>query len=433
MANSVKIYNLKIMNLVLFLANIFILLDQIKSRMTLEPGRVLQNGLSSSPGTPTGAPSMPTSSLSSSFGAAGNSNAVISCNQEMMLSYGLTGYNTAQVSTHKYCPMITQNCCTPEDETKSLQLWNNQLKYVIERYYEVYLYSIKYVLGFSQEVYLLAQEYTKSENQACKAASDDFIAMNFNVQITKDVYNSYVKATEKMGDLRRGFYCIMCDGKTQAKLKDFWSASNLFYKDRIYFSQDFCKALVEETIRASYFTVYYLKRFADNMGKLINCKTGNSTNLEYEIPFWTKQQVKNCYYFKNKNFFFFCENYCESFHLTKAGSMLDGDLTQLRKFVDHLVVSRQQAFKSPGNNILMDGVGFEEDYLKYYYKEVEQDTVFFKPTTSQVMLDKFATDVVYYGGMNPWESCQNSLYTLTFASAAVVKALVAGVVLMLAW
>ena len=351
----------------------------------------------------------------------------------MMSSYGLEGYATAQLQSHKYCPSITTNCCTPADETMSMQLWNNQAKYLIENYYETYLYSIKYILGYSQEVYKLAEEYAKSENATCKAAATDYISMNFNVQITKDVYNSFVSSLEKMGDIRKGFYCVLCDARTQEKLKDFWSSSNMFYHDRIYFSKEFCKKLVDNTIRASYFSIFYLKRFADNLGKLINCKAGTTKVLEYEIPFTTVQQVKNCYYYKNKYFFFFCENYCEKFHLVKANAIFDGDLDQLKKFVDHIMTNRESAFYSPNNNILMNGLGFEEDYLKKKYETVFQDSVFYKPSMNRVMLDQFKTDVVYYGGMDPWESCENSLYNIVLSGAIIIKAMLATIAVLLLW
>ena len=345
----------------------------------------------------------------------------VACNTEMLISYGLEGYSTAKMEGHSFCPKISSNCCSDKDESASMHLWSNQVRFIIERYYETYLYSLKYLLGFSNELYLLARDYEVSENSVCKNAAVDYIAMNFNAKFTYDVYDSFKNSLEKMGDVRRGFYCILCDAKTQSKLKDFWASTNLFYKDRVYFSKEFCKKLVNSTIRASYFTVYYLKRYLENMATLINCRTKNSVELTYEIPFWTKQHIKNCYYFRNKYFFYFCERYCENFHLTKANPVLDGDIGELRKFVEHVMNNRHTVFHYPNSNILMDGVGFEEDYLKYYYQEVFKDTVFFRPTVQQVMLDQFKTDVVYYGGMDPWESVENSLYTLSVGSSDILK------------
>lgn len=360
------------------------------------------------------------------------SGTVTKCNTEMMTAYGMQGYETAQSALHQHCPMITRNCCTPEDEQTSMKLWNNEHKFLIERYYEVYLYSVKFILGYSEEVYKIAKGLETSENEQCRESAIDYLSMNFNPKITKDIYKSYVHALEKLGDLRRGFYCILCDATTQDRLRDYWSSTNLFYNDRVYFSTNFCRKLVEHTIKSSYFTVFYLKRFAENMVNLMNCKTGATVALEYETPFWVKQSVKNCHYFKNDYFFFFCERYCEGYQITKPNSIFDGDLGELKKFVDHLIQYRHQAFVDPDNNILAYGVGFEEDYLKYNYEEAMKEIVFFRASTNQVNLDKFQTDVLYFGGMDPWESVENSLYELALAYVGLVR-VVTMLILMAVW
>lgn len=215
----------------------------------------------------------------------------------------------------------------------SLQLWNSQGRKQVETYYETYLYSLKYILGYSIEGINLANDFKNSQNIECKTAAQDYLGMNLNLKITQDVYRTFVSALEKIAQLRKGFFCILCDARTQEKLVDYWASTNLFYQDRIYFSQEFCKKLVENTIRGAYFQVFYFKKFAETLSKLISCQT-NEPKVEYEISYLTTQQVKNCYYFKDKFFFFFCENYCENFHLVKADGLFDGELKQLKKFVD---------------------------------------------------------------------------------------------------
>ncbi len=74
-----------------------------------------------------------------------------------MISYGIKGLDVAEVRPHRYCPAIHENCCSNQDAFTSKNLWNNQFKFLIERYYETYLYSIKYLLGFSNEAFLLAR------------------------------------------------------------------------------------------------------------------------------------------------------------------------------------------------------------------------------------------------------------------------------------
>ena len=61
--------------------------------------------------------------------------------------------------------------------------------------------------------------------------------MNLNPQITRDIYKTYNNAIEELGKIRKGFYCILCDARTQENLRDFWLSTNLFYKDRVYFDK----------------------------------------------------------------------------------------------------------------------------------------------------------------------------------------------------
>lgn len=361
----------------------------------------------------------PTSSPSTSNSSAGKTK----CNQEMMTSYGLTGESFSTATPHRYCPMIKENCCTASDAETSMTIWKTEFRPKIERYYETYLYSLKYILGYSTEIGKLADEYSKSTVSACKNAAQDFIKMNVSPKVTQDIYKSFVISLEKMSDVRRGFYCSLCDAKMQQELTDYVSAVNLFYNDRIYYSKEFCKKLVDSTIRASYFAVFFLKPFAELSSTLINCRSNNGTNLNYEIDYWTRTQVKNCYYFKAKYFFFFCERYCEKFHLVKASDILDGDLKELKKFVDHIMKYRESVFLSPSNNYLMDGLSYEEDYLKEYLGSQINEKVLIKSSVSNVQLDKFETDIVYSGGMDPLESIENCAYPLVLSGVQTLKTL----------
>ncbi len=184
---------------------------------------------------------------------------------------------------------------------------------------------------------------------------------------------------------------------------------------------------MEETIKASYFKVFYFKRFANDLTTLMNCKTGNTTVVEYDVPYWLEQQVKHCYYFRNKYFFFFCEKYCEQFHLTKATGIFDGDLIQLEKFFQHIYKYRDEVFYYPRNNILFDSIVFEEAYLKDYLGGTVDMVIFIKPTKQQVMLDKYRTNIVYYGGINVFDSITNSTFPLRISSIGIFQSLLLGV------
>ena len=343
------------------------------------------------------------------------------CNQEMMLSYGLTGNVKPVNAPNKYCPGVTNNCCTIQDMDTTMYLWTTDSEQRVELFYEVYLYLVKYILGYSAEIALLAKDFSTSNNGKCKSAANDFLAMNLNPKLTSIIYGSFAGTVTSLGDMRRGFYCILCDAMTQQALKQFWSIVNLFYSDRVYFSSQFCQTMVDKTIQTSYFTVTYLKRFAEDAAALISCKTGATNNASFELALLRSQQVKNCFFFKTKYFFFFCENYCENFDLVKPGDLLDNDISQLSKFFSIIKNNKDQAFYNPNNNILWGG-SYEETFIVDNLDSAQKITVFFPAASnSQVDLSAYTTDVVYNGGMNPWPSVDASLYPMIIAGMAVYQ------------
>lgn len=354
------------------------------------------------------------------------------CNQKLLQTYGLQGYSNSKTVLHKHCPMITQNCCTPDDELISLHMWNGRMRNELERYYGSYIITIRYLLGFAGEAHLLAKKYEESDDlPECQQAAHDFLSLGLNQSLIREIYSSIVNSSHRVGDLRRGFFCILCDGLTHNKLKDFWNASNKFYKERVYFSKEFCRKTVEFTIKSSYYKVFFFKKYLESMSKLVNCRTNNDNTIVYQVPFLMTQQIKNCYYFRNRYFFFYCESYCQNYHLTKSSTVFDGNIGQLRKFVSQLIGNRHVAFENPNNNFLVGGIGFEEDYLDNNFGELFVETVFFKSENNLINLDNFQTDVVYYGGIDPWESVNNSDYTINVKGANVLRGVILGLSLFL--
>ena len=345
------------------------------------------------------------------------------CNNEMMLTYGLSGNKFSSNNPHKYCPAVNDNCCTVEDADLSMRYWLSDSSRKIEAYYERYLYALKYLMGFGHEVQKLADKFNSPEHPSqCREASKDYQNMNWNPQVIKEIYRTFVFALEAIGDVRKGFYCILCDVNTQQKLKDFWSITNVFYQDRIYLNQEFCDELVEYTIRASYYQYFFLRRYLKNAVTLMRCNGANSDVPEYDLPYWTGKQVELCYQYKNTNMFFFCENYCENFHLTKGNSVLDGNVDQLIKFVNYFRVNRNEGFFDSGNNFMLGSLGYVEELFDDTTEMPNDDLVFFPTTNTNVQLQDFTTDVLYDGGFNPFDSTEGSLYPLYLASNKILTA-----------
>lgn len=337
------------------------------------------------------------------------------CNKEMMLSYGLLGNIKPSAVPHKYCPGIKSNCCTLQDADTSMYFWTTDSKLRVERYYEVFLYLIKYILGYSAEVSLLAKDFSTSSISTCKDAANDYMQMNLNPKLASVIYGTFADTVKSLGDLRRGFFCILCDAVTQKSLKDYWGIVNLAYSDRIYFSNDFCVKLVDQSIQSSYFLITFIQRFSNNLAKLINCKLGTKSSISYDLSFEKTQQIKNCFFFKNKYFFFFCEYYCSRFHLTKPSDLIDNEISELKKFFVLIRDNKDKVFYNPSNNILIGGF-YVEKYVTENLDAVEKTKVFFPAAATHVMdLSTYETDVIYDGGMDPWDSVESSGYEMVIS------------------
>lgn len=84
--------------------------------------------------------------------------------------------------------------------------------------------------------------------------------------------------------------------------------------------------------------------------------------------------------------------------------------------------NKHEVFDYPNNNVLMWTVTYEEDLLKKNYEIVFNESIYFK-ASNNVKLDNFVTDVVYWGGMDPWSSCEQSMYEISIAGENIFRIL----------
>ena len=218
-----------------------------------------------------------------------------------------------------------------------------------------------------------------------------------------------------------GFYCNLCDAQTQQDIH--YYRFNPLISNHFLLSQDFCEHFVSDTIQSAYFQTFYLKPYLEKSFNLMKCIVNNKQipNLTYNIGYMREKRVKNCYYFKEKYFFFFCEGYCEDFSLVKSSGIVEGDLSEIKPFVEFFNSYKEQLFEDPGTNVLMGGMSYEEEYLMENLGTFAKEVVFFPPMSDEVDLKGFQIDVSIDSGVNPYFSAEDSQFSIAIAGVQLLK------------
>jgi hypothetical protein len=115
-----------------------------------------------------------------------------------------------------------------------------------------------------------------------------------------------------------------------------------------------------------------------NTRKILQCRGGGGSVdlveiLDYfRVPVIDKLRIENCYFFRQNMFYFFCENYCEQFHITKPANFFDGDMVQLKEMVKLIMDNKRKFFDSPNNNVLMTINTYEDSLLMDNFVRAEK-------------------------------------------------------------
>lgn len=69
----------------------------------------------------------------------------------------------------------------------------------------------------------------------------------------------------------------------------------------------------------------------------------------------------------------------------------------------------------------MNTITYEEDLIKENFNFLKGVNKFFTATSTRVELDKFQTDILMSGGMDPWRTCDISDYPLYISYKFLIK------------
>ena len=350
-------------------------------------------------------------------------NASFECNVELVKAYGLNGIPRPHNAPSQSCPKLIQSCCSLEDDAKSLFLWNDEKPY-IEAHFNAVLSFYRYTLGFADQAFRSAQFLYDTTNEDCRLAVQDMIRLNLNKPRATEIYKLLVKSVKSVANIRKGFYCSICEAKFHLDHYFYASFKNSNFDKSIYYSNEFCQKYVNETISTNYFIVTFLKRYLENFAMLSNCKSGNTLKPKLNIELPDRTSIKNCFHFRHKYFFYYCQPYCKNFNLVKKNNIVDGNLEDLSVLFDVISKSIVETIDEPDNNFLVEGsVSTEAKFFETNYELAKEKTVFFESQGSNNYdLSTYQSGIVYLEGIDVYPPIEDSKYELVIRSSSILSA-----------
>lgn len=396
------------------------------------------------------------------------------CNNNMLGNYGLDGLEFPTDRLHRFCPALRRTCCSHEDVVKSMDFWITNDRHFVERYYESFLLSVRYVLGWIDEVQGLAAhfkptgDFSKSKNgtrllgkiegfpgqsgkkeeekmlvgeDACNKAAADIEKMKTSKSLIKADFSSIKSYVSKLLEIRKGFYCTLCDSDSQEKNLKLWKVLYPFDSenpDKFIFGYDFCNTFSNIAIPFVNYVFSTMKVYLDSAATLLVCqkqkmldmnadaelnaynrKLSFETRPVYQINPKEKEIFMRCYALKDKKEIFACQNFCTWFDMTTPNPVLDGDIRQMKVFVS-LIKHNKNLFRDPENNILAEDFEAVENTLSLNWNSVFTKKNFFISTDKFGVMDAHNSIVVREEGINPFMSSANNGYFIKFDSAPAI-------------
>ena len=293
-----------------------------------------------------------------------------------------------------------------------------------------------------------------SDVQKCNVAASVIIEQKTNISMIKADFRSIKSYIMKLLEVRKGFYCTICDADTQENLSKAWNK----YKEndhedqtQIFFGSGFCTEFSNIAIPFFKFVLEILKPYLDSAATLMTCKKNHMIEIkaqaelnkqnkkltfenrpEYKIEQEEAKLYLNCSLLKNNKSIFSCKEFCEIFDLTSPNSLVDGDLVQTKIFVIYFKRNKN-LFNNSENNVLIPNQEETESTLLSDWNSVFMKNVFFTSTDNFGMLDQHNTVVLLGEGTNPFHTTEDNGYALAvvdiFVNIFVKMFLVVGALL----
>jgi len=258
------------------------------------------------------------------------------CNVRLLSSYGLKGI-VNPVFGSVVCPMVTQTCCSKEDELYIHKYYNMFLAGAFIQRYTKLNDVLNDVGTLIQQVAavnftIIAQffaniQFCNNISDSINLASGVISTINTTdvVSMFPDLTTNLTKIFKRIGKLREGFFCTLCDLRTQSSVD--------VNEQQIVYSKSFCSSLVMLGFDSFYYKFSNIYGLLVQYNQILNV-TLNQTLFtpddlaEVNSILWALEKCAGTTGTKD------CTLFCNLFLLNENSLMFDGDTSTLQNAID---------------------------------------------------------------------------------------------------
>jgi|688.fasta_scaffold298372_1 hypothetical protein len=311
--------------------------------------------------------------------------------------------------------------------------------------------------------------YTISPTKFCAKHAEIVRVQGFSERNkAEDFYDKLTTRLEFIQNTRRGFYCALCSSEN----KDFWIdynfVTNIVYGDRIVFDKTFCYLIHNNIFDVTYEMSKNFRPYVASIMKMLTCinpKTkdgqkvaGAQGQKESKFKFNQRYQIDGSLQYPLENasdetkelfnnpiaqkkfwviefcnnsrpddftFFWFCESFCQNWHISKPTEMFDGNAAKsmdvyryLSQYEFALDNREQNHFYSKMNDMTGE--------IKDNFRAIKRNDYFFTSTSRTAHFENFHTDFLTFGkGIHPYEDGDRTTLVFEYCSEVILKAFAA--------
>jgi hypothetical protein len=368
-----------------------------------------------------------------------------------------------------------------------MELWVTNDRTFIEKYYDSYLTTLKYLIGWIEEGQKLAKEFEpsgfkvkepvdgagpnnngsrvlqgKKGNNKVKSTDNLLNVIDpFSTESTPKVFDSdmdrcnyasrMMKETQsskstvkadfsaaksyimKLVDIRRGFYCTLCDADSQEKISKMWLTAfrhNTNMPDKFIFGSQFCNEFSTNSLKFIKYITGTLRKYLNSLSVLMVCKMNslnsrgaieelNASNKKltfdnvpvYEVNKENYSKYFRCEKLKNNTSVFACGDLCKLFDFTAPNPFIDGDILQNKMFFN-FIKKNKNLFENPENNVLDEKFAESETQMAMIWNQLFNKPNFFSSNDQYGVMDRHNTLVFNGDGANPYVISDENGYLL---------------------